>query len=94
MNNILSSLGISVNDVNRIIPHQANVRIIEAIATKLKFPIDKIVITLQNHANTSAASIPLALYNHYSQGKLKRGDLVMFTAAGGGFTWGSMLLKW
>jgi 3-oxoacyl-[acyl-carrier-protein] synthase-3 len=67
---------------------------ISAIAKKLNVPTEKIVITLQDQANTSAATIPLALNYHYNQGKLKRGDLIMLTAAGGGFTWGSMLLRW
>ena len=94
MEQVLTSQNMQVEDLDWVIPHQANTRIISAIAKKLNVPTEKIVITLQNQANTSAATIPLALNYHYNQGKLKRGDLIMLTAAGGGFTWGSMLLRW
>ena len=94
MQYLLTANEISINDINWIIPHQANIRIINAIASKMNVPIEKIVITLQNQANTSAATIPLALHNQFKQGKLKKGDLIMLTAAGGGFTWGSILLRW
>ena len=94
MEEVLASQNMQVEDLDWVIPHQANARIISAIAKKLNVPTEKIVITLQDQANTSAATIPLALNYHYNQGKLKRGDLIMLTAAGGGFTWGSMLLRW
>ncbi len=94
MEKLLISQNLKAEDLDWVIPHQANTRIISAIAKKLNVPTEKIVITLQNQANTSAATIPLALNHHYNQGKLKRGDLIMLTAAGGGFTWGSMLLRW
>ncbi len=91
---LLTSNKISINNIDWIIPHQANIRIINAIAAKMNIPIEKIVRTLRNQANTSAATIPLALYSQFKHGQLKRGDLIMLAAAGGGFTWGSMLLRW
>jgi 3-oxoacyl-[acyl-carrier-protein] synthase-3 len=94
MEQVLASQNMTAENLDWVIPHQANSRIISAIGKKLNLPAEKIVITLQNQANTSAATIPLALNYHYNQGKLSRGDLIMLTAAGGGFTWGSMLLRW
>ena len=75
-------------------PHQANRRIIDASAVKLGIAPDKVVITVDRHANTSAASIPLALSVAAAEGRLKPGDLVLLEAMGGGFTWGSVLLRW
>jgi len=76
------------------IPHQANIRIIEAVRERLGLPQDKVMVTIHKHANVSAASIPLALYDAINEGKIERGDLVLLTAFGGGFTWGSVLLRW
>jgi len=76
------------------VPHQANIRIIESTAKKLNLDMDKVVITLDKHGNTSAASIPLALHEAVSQGRVKRGDLLLLEAMGGGFTWGSILIRW
>ena len=81
-------------DVDWIIPHQANARILDAIATRLSFPREKVVMTLDMHANTSAATIPLALDHHVKSGMLKSNDLVMLTALGGGITWGGVILRW
>lgn len=81
-------------DVDWIIPHQANARILDSIATKLSFPKEKMVMTLDMQANTSAATIPLALDHHVRSGKLKSNDLVMLTALGGGITWGGVILRW
>ena len=82
------------DDVDWIIPHQANARILDAIATRLSFPREKMVMTLDMHANTSAATIPLALDHQVRNGKLKSNDLIMLTALGGGITWGGVILRW
>ena len=75
-------------------PHQANIRIIDATAKKLGIPIAKVIRTVDRHGNTSAASIPLALSLAARDGRIKRGDLVLLEAMGGGFTWGAVLLRW
>lgn len=90
----LESVGLEASDIDWLIPHQANVRILEATARKLKMPSEKVVITVNKHGNTSAASIPLALYTAISENKLKRGELLLFEALGGGFTWGSALMRY
>lgn len=86
--------GTTADDLTWFIPHQANRRIIEASAEKLGIDIDKVVMTVEGHGNTSAASIPLALDVAVKDGRVQRGDLVMLEAMGGGFTWGSVLLRW
>ena len=86
--------GVTAEDLSWFVPHQANRRIIEASADKLGIPRDKVVITVDRHGNTSAASIPLALDVAKRDGRIKPGDLVMLEAIGGGFTWGSALLRW
>jgi 3-oxoacyl-[acyl-carrier-protein] synthase-3 len=83
-----------VKDINWFVPHQANQRIIDDTAKKLGIAPEKVITTVGKHGNTSAASIPLALSTAVAQGKIKRGDLVMLEAMGGGFTWGSVLLRW
>jgi 3-oxoacyl-[acyl-carrier-protein] synthase III len=80
--------------IDWLVPHQANVRIIEGSAKKLGIPMEKVVVTVDQHGNTSAASIPLALAVAASDGRIKKGDLVLLEAMGGGFTWGSVLLRW
>jgi 3-oxoacyl-[acyl-carrier-protein] synthase-3 len=80
--------------IDWLVPHQANVRIIEGSAKKLGIPIDKVVVTVDQHGNTSAASIPLALSVAAGDGRIQKGDLVLLEAMGGGFTWGSVLLRW
>ena len=82
------------SDVDWLVPHQANRRIIDAMAQRLGLPEEKVVITIDRHANTSAASIPLALAEASRDGRLKQGQLVLTEAMGGGFTWGSALLRW
>jgi len=82
------------DDLKWFIPHQANKRIIDASAKKLGIAPEKVVTTVQNHGNTSAASIPLALDTAVKDGRVKRGDLLLLEAMGGGFTWGSVLLRW
>ena len=86
--------GYSSDDLDWFIPHQANKRIIDASAKKLNIAADKVVITVDHHGNTSAASIPLALCEAVMDGRVKRGNLIMLEAMGGGFTWGSVLLRW
>lgn len=90
----LAATHLQPEDIDLLVPHQANVRIIEGTAKKLNMSMDKVVVTLDKHGNTSAASIPLALHTAVSQGRVKRGDLLLLEAMGGGFTWGSILLRW
>ena len=86
--------GTSANDINWFVPHQANKRIIDASAQKLHLAPEKVVLTVDRHGNTSAASIPLALCAAVADGRIKRGDLVLLEAMGGGFTWGAALVRW
>jgi 3-oxoacyl-[acyl-carrier-protein] synthase-3 len=79
-------------DIDWLIPHQANIRIMQSTAKKLKLPLDKLIVTVDEHGNTSAASIPLALDEAVRSGKIQRGDTVMLEGVGGGFTWGAVLL--
>jgi 3-oxoacyl-[acyl-carrier-protein] synthase-3 len=81
-------------DVDWLIPHQANIRIIAATARKLNMSMDHVVVTVDEHGNTSAASIPLALDVAVRDGRIKRGETLLFEAFGGGFTWGSALIKY
>ena len=92
--NSLEQTKYSKKDLNWVIPHQANARILSAIATKLDLPNEKMVMTLDKHANTCAATIPLALDHYVRTGMIKTNDLIMMTALGGGITWGSCLLRW
>ena len=89
----LASNKLTIDDIDWLIPHQANSRIINAIAKKLSLPVDKIIMTVGEHGNTSAASIPLAMDNAFVKGSLKNNDTILLEAFGAGFTWGSMLLK-
>ncbi|MEZ5764917.1 MAG: beta-ketoacyl-ACP synthase III [Xanthobacteraceae bacterium] len=86
--------GLTAADIDWLVPHQANKRIIDASAQKLHIPPEKVVLTVDKHGNTSAASIPLALCEAVRDGRVKKGDVVLFEAMGGGFTWGSVLLRW
>ena len=81
-------------DVDWVVPHQANARILDATARKLGLPPEKVVVTVDRHANTSAASVPLALDTAVRDGRIKRGDLVVLEAMGGGFTWGAAALRY
>ena len=85
---------LNADDLNWLIPHQANQRIIDAVGKKLSFPSDSVISTVAHHANTSAASIPLALDEAMGQGKFKAGDLIALTAFGAGLSWGSSILRW
>jgi 3-oxoacyl-[acyl-carrier-protein] synthase III len=89
-----AATGFDSDDIDWFVPHQANRRIIDASAKKLGISPDKVVITVDKHGNTSAASIPLALCEAVRDGRVKRGDIVLLEAMGGGFTWGSVLLRW
>ena len=91
---VLDETGLSGDDIDWFVPHQANRRIIEASAKKLGIATDKVVITVQDHGNTSAASVPLALSVAVADGRIKGGDVVLLEAMGGGFTWGAVLLRW
>ncbi|EXL09798.1 beta-ketoacyl-ACP synthase III [Aquamicrobium defluvii] len=89
-----SQAGITAEDIDWFVPHQANKRIIDASAKKLGIAEEKVVITVDQHGNTSAASVPLALSVAVADGRIRRGDLVLLEAMGGGFTWGAVLLRW
>ena len=90
----LDKLGLGGDDVDWIVPHQANLRIIKATAQKMSVPMERVVVTVQDHGNTSAASIPLALSVGKARGQIKPGDLVVTEAIGGGLAWGSVVLRW
>ena len=90
---ILNKTDLVASDIDWMVPHQANLRIIKATAQKLKLPLEKIIITVHDHGNTSAASIPLALSVAKSDGKFKKQDLILMEAIGGGLAWGSILLR-
>lgn len=92
-NEVLDAAGVSVEQLDWLIPHQANVRILSATAKKLRVPDEKCIVTVDRHGNTSAASIPLALDDAVRKGVIKRGDNVLLEGVGGGFTWGATLLK-
>ncbi|MFD2251203.1 3-oxoacyl-[acyl-carrier-protein] synthase-3 [Pseudochelatococcus lubricantis] len=90
----LNALGISASDIDWFVPHQANRRIIDASAQKLGIAPEKVVVTVDRHGNTSAASIPLALSVAVADGRIREGDLVLIESLGGGFTWGSAVIRW
>ncbi len=90
----LAKAGYTADDVTWFVPHQANKRILDGTARKIGLSPEKIVVTVDRHANTSAASIPLALNTAYEDGRIKEGDLVLMEAMGGGFTWGAVLVRW
>ncbi len=91
---VLKKAKVSGSDVDWAVPHQANIRIIQSATQKLNIPIDKVVVTLEQHGNTSAASIPISLSVANAEGKFKKGDLILSHAIGGGLCWGSFLLRW
>ena len=94
LNEVLGAAGLQISDVDWIVPHQANARILDATAKKLGLPSEKVVVTVDRHANTSAASVPLAFDAAVRDGRIKRGDIVVLEAMGGGFTWGAAALKY
>ncbi len=90
----LAANGMKSSDIDWLVPHQANRRIIDAMARRLNMPEDRVVVTVDRHANTSAASIPLALCEAVGDQRIRSGDLILMEAMGGGFTWGSALVRW
>jgi 3-oxoacyl-[acyl-carrier-protein] synthase III len=91
---VLQEAGMTVADLDWFVPHQANIRIMEATAKKLGLPMDKVIATVDHHGNTSAASIPLALDEAVGDGRIRPGQNILLEAVGGGFTWGAVLLRW
>jgi 3-oxoacyl-[acyl-carrier-protein] synthase III len=93
LEDVLKQTGHQASELDWVVPHQANLRILDATARKLGLPFEKVVVTVDRHANTSAASVPLAFDAARKDGRIKQGDLVMLEAMGGGFTWGASLLR-
>lgn len=94
LNDVIDDAGISPSDIDWVVPHQANKRIIDATVKKLGLPAERVVMTVDRHANTSAASVPLALDTAVRDGRIQRGDMLALEAMGGGFTWGACLLRY
>ena len=90
----LEKNGLTEEDIDFLVPHQANLRIIQATAKRLNLPMEKVVVTVDRHGNTSAASVPLALDDAVRAGRIKSGDRVLLEAFGGGLTWGAALVRW
>jgi 3-oxoacyl-[acyl-carrier-protein] synthase III len=90
----LDKAGLTGGDVDWIVPHQANLRIIKGTAQRMQVPMERVVVTVQDHGNTSAASIPLALSVGRKNGQIKEGDLVVTEAIGGGLAWGAVVMRW
>jgi 3-oxoacyl-[acyl-carrier-protein] synthase-3 len=90
----IAEAGLTLEDIDLLIPHQANVRIIDGVAKRLRFPPEKVFVNIQRYGNTSAASIPIAICEAESTGRLRKGDKVLLVAFGGGFTWGASVLEW
>lgn len=90
----IAAAGLHLSDISLVIPHQANVRIIEAVAKRLDISMDRVVVNLDRYGNTSAASVPIALYEAVQQGRVQEGDYLLLTAFGGGLTWGSSVIRW
>jgi 3-oxoacyl-[acyl-carrier-protein] synthase-3 len=90
----LEANGLDRHDIDWLIPHQANLRIIEATAKRLDMPMERVIVTVDRHGNTSSGSVPLALDEAVRSGRVKRGQLVLLEAFGGGFTWGSALMRY
>lgn len=91
--NVMQQAGISAENVDWLLPHQANIRIIAGVGQKLNIPTEKVIVTVDHHGNTSAASVPLALSESVASGKIKKGDIVLIPAMGAGFTWGGLLVR-
>ena len=90
----LEQSGLAASDLELLIPHQANLRIIDAVRERLDFPAERVLVNIQKYGNTSSASIPISLHEAVSDGRVQKGDHVGFTAFGGGVTWGSAVMKW
>jgi 3-oxoacyl-[acyl-carrier-protein] synthase-3 len=93
LHEVLASTDLTAEDIDWVVPHQANARIIEATAKKLALDPSKVVMTVDQHANTSAASVPLALDVAVRDGRIKQGDIIVIEAMGGGFTWGASIVR-
>jgi len=91
---VMDAAGVGPDDIGWVVPHQANIRIIEATAKKAGVPLEKVVMTVEDHGNTSAASIPLALSTAVGDGRVRRGDLLLMEAIGGGLAWGGCVMRW
>jgi 3-oxoacyl-[acyl-carrier-protein] synthase-3 len=91
---VMEANGLVEEDIDFLVPHQANLRIIEATARKLKLPMEKVIVTVDIHGNTSAASVPLALDMAVRSKRIKEGDQILLEAFGGGLTWGAALVRW
>ncbi|HXV74646.1 MAG TPA: 3-oxoacyl-[acyl-carrier-protein] synthase III C-terminal domain-containing protein, partial [Sphingomonadales bacterium] len=90
----LAANGLQPADIDWVVPHQANKRILDGTARRFAIPPERVIVTVDEHANTSAASIPLALDAAVKDGRIRRGDLLLLEAMGGGFTWGAALMRW
>ena len=93
LHSVIEKTGLQLSDIDYLVPHQANIRIIEGTAKKMDLPLEKVIITLPEQGNTSAASIPLALYEGIRSQKLEKGHLILLDAMGAGFTWAGALIR-
>jgi 3-oxoacyl-[acyl-carrier-protein] synthase-3 len=91
---VVHAAGLSIDDIECFIPHQANIRIIEAAAERLGQPMERFFVNVERYGNTSSASVPVALYEALEQGRIRPGDHVVFVAFGGGLTWGAAAMRW
>jgi 3-oxoacyl-[acyl-carrier-protein] synthase-3 len=91
---VVAANALEKGQIDWLIPHQANIRIIQATAKRLQMPMDRVVLTVREHGNTSAASVPMALDTAIKDGRIKRGDMLLLEAFGGGFTWGASLVRY
>jgi 3-oxoacyl-[acyl-carrier-protein] synthase III len=94
VDDVIEESGLERGAIDWLVPHQANTRIIQATAKRLQMPMERVILTVQDHGNTSAASVPLALHTAIADGRIKRGDLLLLEAFGGGFTWGASLVRY
>ena len=94
VDDVVAENGLEKGEIDWLVPHQANIRIIQATAKRLGMPMDRVILTVQDHGNTSAASVPMALDTAIRDGRIKRGDLLLLEAFGGGFTWGASLIRY
>jgi 3-oxoacyl-[acyl-carrier-protein] synthase-3 len=94
VDDVIAENGLEKGEIDWLVPHQANIRIIQATAKRLRMPMERVVLTVQEHGNTSAASVPMALDTAIRDGRIKRGDLLLLEAFGGGFTWGAALVRY
>jgi 3-oxoacyl-[acyl-carrier-protein] synthase-3 len=91
---VIEEAGLSVEEIDLLVPHQANLRMIDAVAKRLELPMERAVVNIDRYGNTSAATIPIAMCEAVEAGRLRDGDMVLITACGGGLTWGSAVIKW